>query len=334
MCLIAVAVEPAGPWLLVLAANRDEFHDRHAAPAAYWGDAQQVFGGRDLQGGGTWLGLRRSDGDAALRIGALTNLRPGLMPATDSPAAGDALVPPSRGRLVADYLAAEADPGTFLAALEPPPEAYAGFNLLAMQLRTTPAAAPDTAAAPLRLEACYLNNLPASRARRLPQGVHAVSNATLDVAWPKTRFLRDAMAAMLEARPAPAVAEAPAVGDASGAACADDVDDVDHFDDFDDFDGFDDADAASLERALLDALADRTPAPEADLPRTGLEPERERLLSAPFIADDHYGTRCSTVIAISRGGRVFFTERRFGPGGRRLGTVREQFALAGAGRLR
>jgi uncharacterized protein with NRDE domain len=143
--------------------------------------------------------------------------------------------------------------------------------------------------------------------------VHVVSNATLDVEWPKTRLLRAAMTEALEAHRFSAVRSTGAVRGAAAAIAADP-----HAD-------------GNAEASLLDALADRTIAPAAQLPATGLEPARESLLSAPFIVDDHYGTRCSTVIGVDRNGAVFFTERSYGPGGRLLGTVRERFTLAGRG---
>jgi uncharacterized protein with NRDE domain len=311
VCLIAVAIDMPGPWLLLMAANRDEFHDRHSAPAGYWeraawdgnpsdGASAGILAGRDLQGGGTWLGVRRSPGNGSLRIGALTNLRSGLMP--PSPATGDA-VPPSRGRLVARYLADDLGPSRFLEALEPPPDSYAGFNLLAIRI----------SGEAVGVDAGYLNNLQGSRPRRLEPGMHVVSNATLDVEWPKTRLLRAAMTEVLEAH---GVRAARSTGASPGVAAAMDADP--------------DADEKA-EAFLLEALADRTIAPAAQLPATGLEPARESLLSAPFIVDDHYGTRCSTVIGVNRNGAVFFTERSYGPGGRRLGTVRERFTLAGRG---
>jgi len=303
MCLIAAAVDVPGPWLLVLAANRDEFHDRHTAPAAWWrGTSPHIFGGRDLQAGGTWLGLGRRGHDGGLRVGALTNLRPGLMPPPATPAAPDG-VPPSRGRLVADYLSAKAGPSAFLASLDPPPAVFAGFNLLAIQA----AGGRDG------VDAWYLNNLPGSRPRRLASGVHVVSNATLDVDWPKTRLLRDAMTRALAATTG-AVVDADADGPGEAAPIAQP-------------DAEADAGPERLEALLFEALADRSTAPAAALPRTGLDPERERLLSAPFIVDDHYGTRCSTVLGVRRDGFVFFTEQRFGPAGRTLGAVRERFTL-------
>ncbi|WP_353173559.1 NRDE family protein [Paracandidimonas soli] len=76
---------------------------------------------------------------------------------------------------------------------------------------------------------------------------------------------------------------------------------------------------------LLDLLADRTPAPDDALPDTGVGLERERLLSPIFIAGEHYGTRCSTVIAVHADGRIRMSERRFGPGGAVEGESRWEF---------
>lgn len=301
MCLIALAVDTPGPWLLAVAANRDEFHDRHAAPAAWWdGPANGVLAGRDLQAGGTWLGLRRAADDASLRIGALTNLRPGLMPAAALPPAGPT-PPPSRGRLVADFLTLATDPAAFLRKLLPSAGGYAGFNLLAAQVQVQAGSAS--------VDAWYMNNLPGSQPLRLDAGLHVVSNATLSVEWPKTRLLRDAMHRLLDLHHREAQRRKPS----NGAGTTTDQ---------------------RLGEALFDALADRTLAPETDLPKTGLDSRRERLLSAPFIVDDHYGTRCSTVLLVSREGRVFFAERSFGPGGRPAGTVVEQFSLRASRALR
>ncbi|MBA3478949.1 MAG: NRDE family protein [Lautropia sp.] len=305
MCLIGIAVDWPGPWLLVVAANRDEFHDRQAAPASWWNapdaaagpEQATVFGGRDLQGGGTWLGLRRA-AHASLRVGALTNLRPGLMPAPALPPPGRPAVPPSRGNLVAGYLSSRADPATFLRNLDPPPGAYAGFNLLAIALGGRGGG----------IDTGYLNNLPGSQVRRLAAGIHVLSNATLDVPWPKTRRLQAAMTAALGGVTVAVTGAAPRGATAATVAA-------------------DAGNEARLATTLLAALGDRTEAGEADLPRTGLDRDRERLLSAPFIVDDHYGTRCSTVLVVDREGRVYFAERSFGPGGRLLGMVTERFVL-------
>ena len=70
MCLIVFDWRPdaATGALLTLAANRDEYFARASTPLDWWADAPHVLAGRDLVGGGTWLGISR-DG----RFAALTN---------------------------------------------------------------------------------------------------------------------------------------------------------------------------------------------------------------------------------------------------------------------
>ena len=70
MCLIVFAWKllPATP--LLVAANRDEYYDRPAAPAGWWQDHPQIYAGRDLQSGGTWLGIQSPQADAPARASA------------------------------------------------------------------------------------------------------------------------------------------------------------------------------------------------------------------------------------------------------------------------
>lgn len=79
--------------------------------------------------------------------------------------------------------------------------------------------------------------------------------------------------------------------------------------------------------ALLDLLDDRQGAPDDALPATGVSLEWERLLSAPFIVSERYGTRCSTVLAIARDGAALFHERSFDATGAPIGYVVEKFAI-------
>jgi uncharacterized protein with NRDE domain len=65
---------------------------------------------------------------------------------------------------------------------------------------------------------------------------------------------------------------------------------------------------------LLDVLADRAPAPDDQLPDTGVDIETERMLSPPFIEGDEYGTRASTVILLHWSGTLTFVERIFESG--------------------
>lgn len=83
----------------------------------------------------------------------------------------------------------------------------------------------------------------------------------------------------------------------------------------------------ALEAALFASLALRDPAPDAQLPSTGIERERERALSAAFIVSPEYGTRASTVLLVSRDGDVRFTERSTVPGEDRWTEARHEFRI-------
>ncbi|WP_243287720.1 NRDE family protein [Geothrix terrae] len=165
MCLIALAYRAHPDFELVIAANRDEYHARPTAPAAAWEDAPEVFGGRDLSQGGSWLALSREG-----RLACVTNVRRRVVP---DPSA------PSRGGLVASFVRGRQPARVFADELRERAMAFAGFNLLLWDGRD------------LR----YLNNHPRFLSREVPPGVHVVSNADLDTPWPKTEKLRRAMGA-------------------------------------------------------------------------------------------------------------------------------------------
>lgn len=111
MCLILVAWKVHARFPLVVAANRDEFHGRPAARAAFWDDKPGVLAGRDLRARGTWMGVSRGG-----RFAAVTNYRGGTEPGAAE----------SRGALVTSYLE-----GVGVAELAGRKAAYSGFNLLA-----------------------------------------------------------------------------------------------------------------------------------------------------------------------------------------------------------
>jgi uncharacterized protein with NRDE domain len=111
MCLILVAWRVHEEYPLVVAANRDEFHGRAAARAAFWDDKPDVLAGRDLQAHGTWMGISRGG-----RFAAVTNYRGGTEPGAAE----------SRGALVTRYL-----DGVDLPRLAERKSEYSGFNLLA-----------------------------------------------------------------------------------------------------------------------------------------------------------------------------------------------------------
>lgn len=107
MCLILAAWRTVPGYRLVVAANRDEFHARPAAPAAFWQDEPDILAGRDLQAMGTWMGVARNG-----RFAAVTNFRGAHEPSA----------PHSRGALATGFLKSRQFPEK--------PELYSGFNLL------------------------------------------------------------------------------------------------------------------------------------------------------------------------------------------------------------
>jgi uncharacterized protein with NRDE domain len=168
MCLLFVAWHPESHRRIIVAANRDELHQRPALPAGPWIDAPHVIGGRDLQGGGSWLGIAQRD-----RFCALTNFRePNRR----------MLGAPSRGVLVSEYLQSPHDAEVVLADLLDRIDAYPGFNLLAADAE--------------RL--WLLSNRPKPSLRLLPPGLYGISNGTLDAAWPKVRRGKDRLEALLK----------------------------------------------------------------------------------------------------------------------------------------
>ncbi len=165
MCLAAIALDAHARYRLIVAANRDEYHARPAAPAA-WDAAAPFTGilaGRDLEAGGTWLGVRR-DGGWAL----LTNVRQGGSP--DHAAR-------SRGELVPQVLAPDTTPLASLRNVTRSKDAYNGFNLVAGEI--------DAAA--------WTSNRHDGLTVLAP-GVHGLSNAQLDTPWPKVRRAHELLA--------------------------------------------------------------------------------------------------------------------------------------------
>ena len=115
MCLIVLAWKTVADHPLVVAANRDEFHGRPAAPAAFWRDKPAILAGRDLEAKGTWMGVTCGG-----RFAAVTNFR-----GATEPRAAE-----SRGALVTRFLENSVSSGDFLEALTRNTALYSGFNLL------------------------------------------------------------------------------------------------------------------------------------------------------------------------------------------------------------
>lgn len=153
MCVAAIAWSAHPRWRLVVIGNRDEFHDRPAAPLSRWDDG--TIAGRDLQAGGTWLGV-----NAAGRLGLVTNYRVDGYPRAGAP---------SRGSLVTDWLGGR-QPGD-LAAMNP-------FHLME--------AGPEGA--------WHRSNYPELARTPLSPGIHGLSNGGFDDRWAKTLRLEAVLA--------------------------------------------------------------------------------------------------------------------------------------------
>lgn len=165
MCLIAWNWQPENPNPLLLIANRDEFYARPTAPLHWWHDAP-ILAGRDLQAGGTWLGISRTG-----RLAALTNHRD---PATVKPDA------PSRGELVSAFLQTDTSARDYLTELAGRAGNYNPFNLLVF-------------------DGTHLLGLESRHARILTMqpGIGAVSNADFLTPWPKLAHLSGSLQKLL-----------------------------------------------------------------------------------------------------------------------------------------
>lgn len=168
MCLITFNWQPNSDQPLVMAGNRDEFHQRPARPAQFWEAHPNMLAGQDLEAGGTWMGVTRSG-----RFAALTNVR--RLPA---PYKGTI----SRGKLVSDYLTSEIEAETYLNEIAKHPKDYDGFNLVI----GTP-------------QACwYYSNYSENGPQKLEPGLYGLSNHLLNSPWPKVEHAKQSLKRWLD----------------------------------------------------------------------------------------------------------------------------------------
>lgn len=166
MCIVVFQWQPESDEPLTLAANRDEFFARPTA-AMHWWPETQVLAGRDLQSGGTWFGITRSG-----RFALLTNVRDPSKRKTGAP---------TRGMIVREYLEGAVSAEEYVSALADRVDLYEGFNFVGGSL----------AGATVERQLWFINSNERTP-RTLTPGTYALSNASLDTAWPKTdRLKRD-----------------------------------------------------------------------------------------------------------------------------------------------
>lgn len=154
MCLVFLAIQHHPEYRLIVAANRDEFYKRKTAPAHFWNEYPHILGGRDLEGGGTWMGITRLG-----KIAMVTNYRDvrNFKP-----------VAPSRGLLVSEFLANGDKPMPYIRGIVSRAAEYNGFNLIA-----------GTAD-----EMIYYSNMK-PHPEQLTPGIYGLSNHLLNTPWPK-----------------------------------------------------------------------------------------------------------------------------------------------------
>jgi len=166
MCLIVLAWRLRPDLPLIVAANRDEFHARPAAPAAFWDDHPGILAGRDLEARGTWMGVSRTG-----RFAAVTNFRGGREPRAIE----------SRGALVSRFLSNGEAPQAYVRGLKK--DLYSGFNLLVADGQ----------------ELWSVSNR-GGEAQRLEPGIYGLGNTLLDA--PEVEPSKAAFRADLDTGPA------------------------------------------------------------------------------------------------------------------------------------
>ncbi|MDX2305337.1 MAG: NRDE family protein [Microscillaceae bacterium] len=167
MCLIGFNWKNHATYKLILLANRDEFYQRKTAAAHFWEDYPGILAGRDLEAGGTWMGIHTQG-----RFTALTNYRD----LKNLKAAA-----PSRGDLTVNFLKTDISPKLYLEQIAPQADAYNGFNLLVGTLD----------------ELYYFSNYE-NKIRGLKPGLYGLSNHLLDTPWYKVQKIKDKLSEELQ----------------------------------------------------------------------------------------------------------------------------------------
>lgn len=117
MCTLSLYFHQFSHYPLVVAANRDEYYARPSAAPQVLSDRPLIFGGKDLQAGGTWLGIN----EHGLLVGIL-NRR--------SEATEDRSNKRSRGLLCLEILGARDSNQAVAILRRQRASAYLPFNLL------------------------------------------------------------------------------------------------------------------------------------------------------------------------------------------------------------
>lgn len=167
MCVAVFAWKIHPDFPLVFAGNRDERHARAASAAGFWEDAPQVLAGRDLEAGGTWLGVT-----TGARFALVTNYRAGPNPKSGAR---------SRGELTADFLRGAALPQDYLTAVQRHAHDYAPFSLIVGDADSL----------------WFFSNRGEQTPQPISPGIHGLSNHLLDTPWPKVTLSKSRLETLL-----------------------------------------------------------------------------------------------------------------------------------------
>lgn len=156
MCLIVFSYKQHPQYPLIFAANRDEYYERPSQAAHFWENYPNILAGKDLKAGGTWMGINKEG-----EFSAITNYRDPNIEKEN---------PPSRGKLVLDFLQTDENAQNYLSELQSHADQYMGFNLLAGSLD----------------QLGYYSNQQ-DNILFLDSGLFGLSNHLLETSWPKVR---------------------------------------------------------------------------------------------------------------------------------------------------
>lgn len=238
MCTLFFAHKAHKKYRFILMGNRDEFLNRPTQTAHFWEDKPSIFGGKDLQAGGTWMALSQNG-----RFATLTNFRDPHNLRKNAP---------SRGDLVVNFLEKEDAPLEYMESLRADAHLYNGYNLLTYT----------------KGELAYFSNVEYG-VKDLGKGIYAVSNHILDTPWPKVAQNKALFAEILAKN-----------------------------------------ETFPIE-AAFSLLKNTDTFPEEILPKTGVPPEWEQMLSALFVVSPTYSTRVSTLLLEDYEGHFYMQERAY-----------------------
>jgi len=160
MCLIVFANNLHRNYKLIFAANRDEFYNRPTGQAGFWGDYPDLLAGKDMQAGGTWMGITKQG-----RFAAITNFRDLKNQRDDAP---------SRGNLTLDFLISDIDPEAYYNKFKSDLDKFNGFNLILGSI-----------------DQLYYFSNKIDGIQKLDSGIYGISNALLNTPWQKVEKSKD-----------------------------------------------------------------------------------------------------------------------------------------------